>query len=203
MSTWTDLDGTLRPGLLGLAAAAGRTEVSAAQMTLGQRVTDLFKQFRDPVFRYLMTLCRDAHQSEEHTQEVFLRLYRHLHEGHGLENPIGWLFQVARNLVVDASRAGQAIADLDEAGWNQLAESRAGAQPDPEQLALQRERLERVHLGIRNLTPLQRQCLHLRVEGLRYREIADLLNISVATVADAVRRGLVNLAARINPEEKP
>jgi DNA-directed RNA polymerase specialized sigma24 family protein len=53
------------------------------------------------------------------------------------------------------------------------------------------------------LTRFQRQCLHLRVEGLRYREIAELFGVSVATVAEAVRRGLVNLAAQINPEEKP
>jgi DNA-binding CsgD family transcriptional regulator len=43
---------------------------------------------------------------------------------------------------------------------------------------LQRERLDRLHTAVLNLTRLQRECLHLRAEGLRYREIAGLLEIS-------------------------
>jgi RNA polymerase sigma-70 factor (ECF subfamily) len=150
-----------------------------------------------------MNLCGAPEQSEELTQEVFLRLYRYLHDGHDLDNPSAWLFTVARNLVVDAARAGQNFIDLDQEAWNLIAESRSAPGSNPEQLALNRERLDRVQSALMALTRFQRQCLHLRVEGLRYREIAELLGLSVATVAEAVRRGLVNLAAQVNPEEKP
>jgi len=51
-----------------------------------------------------------------------------------------------------------------------------------------------------NLTTLQRECLHLRAEGLRYREIAELMKISISTVADAVRRATVKLAREVDSE---
>jgi RNA polymerase sigma-70 factor (ECF subfamily) len=184
-------------------AFATSAEEASTSMNLGQRITAIFEKFRRPVFRYLLSLSAEPHQAEEITQEVFLRLYLHLYEGNTLDNPMAWLFTVARNLVVDASRVEQNVTDLDQTAWKVIAESKSAPQLNPEQLALQQERLTRLHLGILRLTPLQRQSLHLRVEGLRYREIAELLGVSVATVAEAVRRGLVNLAAQLNPEEKP
>jgi RNA polymerase sigma-70 factor (ECF subfamily) len=51
-----------------------------------------------------------------------------------------------------------------------------------------------------NLTKLQRECLHLRADGLRYREIAELMGVSMSTVVDAVRRATVNLAREFNAE---
>jgi DNA-directed RNA polymerase specialized sigma24 family protein len=51
-----------------------------------------------------------------------------------------------------------------------------------------------------NLTRLQRECLHLRAEGLRYREIAGLLEISPSTVMDAVRRATLKLAREFDEE---
>jgi RNA polymerase sigma-70 factor (ECF subfamily) len=201
MSTWPELDGAALPeSMLELAATAERV---GEPMTLAQRVEVCFEQFRDPVFRYLMRLCGDPLQAEELTQEVFLRLYRHLQRGQKASNPAAWLFTVAHNLAIDLSRSRQNVIDLDEAAWDELAQLRPTSQPTPEQLVLQRERMDRVHLCILRLTPLQRECLHLRIEGLRYREIAKLLNVSIATVAEAVRRGLVNLAAQITPEVQP
>lgn len=201
MSTWTQLDGAVLPERV--LELADTTERAGEPMTLGQKVEACFEQFRDPVFRYLMRVCGDPQLSEELTQEVFLRLYRHLQQGKKANNATAWLFTVARNLAIDSSRSRQHTIDLDEAAWSELAELRSTSQPTPEQLVLQRERMDRVHLCILRLTPLQRECLHLRTEGLRYREIAELLNVSIATVAEAVRRGLVNLAAQITPEVQP
>ena len=77
---------------------------------------------------------------------------------------------------------------------------RSGFQADPEKLMLQRERLDRLRIAVLNLTPLQRKCLHLRAEGLRYREIAGLLELSPSTVMDAVRRATLKLAREFEGE---
>jgi DNA-directed RNA polymerase specialized sigma24 family protein len=45
--------------------------MDAGSMSLGQRVTAIFQQHRDSVFRYLMNLCGAPEQSEELTQESF------------------------------------------------------------------------------------------------------------------------------------
>jgi len=180
-----------------LALAADRTSGS---MTLSERVQSLFEQLRVPVFRYLLRKTQDSGRAEDITQETFLRLFRHLRENRSLDNPKAWIFTVANNLAVDASRGESHIKDLDETTWKQIEESRSGFQADPETLMLQREGLDRLHIAVLNLTPLQRECLHLRAEGLRYREIAGLLDLSPSTVMDAVRRATLKLAREFDGE---
>src|SRR5580700_2657849 len=94
-----------------LALAADRTSGS---MTLSERVHSLFEQLRVPVFRYLLRKTRDSGRAEDITQETFLRLFRHLREDRLLDNPKAWLFTVAKNLAVNASRNDSHIKDLDE-----------------------------------------------------------------------------------------
>ena len=174
-------------------ALALAANTASAPMMLSERVQFLFEQLRIPVFRYVKRKTRDSGRAEEITQETFLRLFRHLKEERSVENPKAWLFTVAHNLAIDASRDDSHFQDLDETTWNRIEDKRLQA-ANPEQLTLQRERLERLRLAVLNLTALQRECLHLRAEGLRYREIADLMNISVSTVADAVRRATLKLS---------
>jgi RNA polymerase sigma-70 factor (ECF subfamily) len=174
------------------------SEATSAPMTLTERVHSLFEQLRIPVFRYVMRKTRDSGRAEEITQETFLRLFRHLKEDRSVDNAKAWLFTVANNLAIDACRGDSHIQDLDEFTWNKIEDRRLGA-ADPEKLAVQRERLERLRLVVLNLTALQRECLHLRAEGLRYREIAELMDISVSTVADAVRRATLRLSREFEP----
>jgi RNA polymerase sigma-70 factor (ECF subfamily) len=187
-------------GVLPERALALATDRTSDPMTLSERVLALFEQLRVPVFRYLLRKTRDSGQAEDITQETFLRLFRHLRKDRLLDNPKAWLFTVASNLAVDASRSECHIKDLDATTWKKIEESRSGLQADPEKLMLQRERLDRLHTAVLNLTRLQRECLHLRAEGLRYREIAGLLEISSSTVMDAVRRATLKLAREFDGE---
>lgn len=146
-----------------------------------------------------MRKTRDSGRAEEITQETFLRLFRHLKADRAVDNPKAWLFTVANNLAIDASRGNTHIQDLDQTRWSRIEDKRLGA-ADPEKLTLQRERLERLRMAVLNRTALQRECLHLRAEGLRYREIADLMSISVSTVADSVRRATLKLSRELEGE---
>jgi RNA polymerase sigma-70 factor, ECF subfamily len=170
------------------------------KMTLDERVLVYFEQLRLPVFRYLLRKTHNAGRAEDLTQETFLRLCRHLLDNKPLENPKAWLFTVANNLAIDVARSDGHSIDLDEQNWREIEESRSSMQSDPESILIQNERLDRLQLAVLNLTPLQRECLHLRADGLRYREIAELLAISVSTVADAVRRATVKLAREVDSE---
>jgi RNA polymerase sigma-70 factor (ECF subfamily) len=59
---------------------------------------------------------------------------------------------------------------------------------------LQKERLQRITVAMRTLSEQETECIHLRAEGLRYREIAQILGIGISTVADSLRRALAKLA---------
>jgi RNA polymerase sigma-70 factor (ECF subfamily) len=181
-------------------AMALEEEKTVRKMTLDERVLVYFEQLHLPVFRYLLRKTHNAGRAEDLTQETFLRLCRHLLDNKTLENPKAWLFTVANNLAIDVARSDGHSIDLDEKNWREIEESRSSMQSDPESILIQNERLDRLQLAVLNLTPLQRECLHLRADGLRYREIAELLAISVSTVADAVRRATVKLAREVDSE---
>jgi RNA polymerase sigma-70 factor (ECF subfamily) len=58
---------------------------------------------------------------------------------------------------------------------------------------LQKERLERLHAKVLQLSQLQQSCVRLRLEGLRYHEIAEILNTSVSSVAGSLRYAIGKL----------
>lgn len=186
--------GTAANPILGDEALTLSVNLASASSTLSERVQALFEQLHLPVFRYVMRRTKDSGRAEDITQESFLRLFRHLKEERPVDNPKAWLFTVANNLAIDAGRRDSHIQDLDEAT---RIEDVHVSDDNPERLTLQRERLERLRSAVLNLTDLERECLHLRAEGLRYREIADLMNVSLSSITHAVRRATLKLSREL------
>jgi RNA polymerase sigma-70 factor (ECF subfamily) len=147
----------------------------------------IFEEQRVPMCRYLVSLGLRPAVASEITQDAFLRLYRHLRSNGRGENLRGWVFRVAHNLAVnELKRAGTAAAEPP------APETDPGG--DPEQALLRKERLGRMRTAIRALPRRQQECLHLRAEGLRYREIAEALGIAVSSVAESLQRAMETLA---------
>jgi RNA polymerase sigma-70 factor (ECF subfamily) len=151
-------------------------------------VTGFYDEFRGPVLRYLCSLRISADDGEEIVQEVFLALFRHLREGKPRDNLRGWIFRVAHNLALK-NRIGR---------MRHPEAAEALEQPDPglnpEQLAEGKQRQERLLSVVRALPEQDRYCLSLRAEGLRYREIAGILGISLGSVANTLERSLARLS---------
>jgi RNA polymerase sigma-70 factor, ECF subfamily len=172
-------------GLLGFRQGAAQ---------LKERVTLHFEQWRDAVYRYLVAVFGPAAQADEITQEVFLKLYETLQAGQEIVNVRAWVFRVAHNLAVDQLRGRQFIAPLDEDAWEETRRSLRDSAPNPEQRLLQIEKFERLNAAIGRLTMIERQCLHLRANGLRYREVAEIVGLSVTGVAETLYRVIQKLA---------
>jgi RNA polymerase sigma-70 factor (ECF subfamily) len=189
---------TLSTSGLSGAMAALEEEKTVRPMTLDEKVMVYFEELRLPVFRYLVRKTHNAGCADDLTQETFLRLCRHLLSNKPLENPKAWLFKVANNLAIDVARKDGNAINLNERNWREIEESRSAMESNPESLLIRNERMGRLRMAVLNLTQLQSECLYLRAEGLRYREIAELLAISVSTVADAVRRATVKLAREVD-----
>jgi RNA polymerase sigma-70 factor (ECF subfamily) len=163
-------------------------------------VATLFEELRTPVYRYVLSLGLSPHDADEVAQETFLRLHRHLLSGQGLSDTVpaddgplrGWVFRVAQNLAHDQRRraiprAAQSLED--SAAARQAVDQRDG----PEQRLLTDERAARLQAAMQALPARQQQCLRLRAEGLRYREIAEVLQVGVSTVADLIHQALSRL----------
>ena len=176
---------------------AERFDLRVDPLTLEEKVTRYFEQWRDPVNRYVIAAFGDP-MAEEITQEAFLQLYRRLHGGHSVLNIRAWVFRAAHSLALNRIRSQQFTELLDEEGWDDLRQTLVDASSNPEQRLLQIEKFNRLRIAIARLTPPERQCLHLRTKGLRYREIAEILNLGTSTIAETLYRVIDKLTQENN-----
>jgi RNA polymerase sigma-70 factor, ECF subfamily len=152
-----------------------------------------YRANRLAIYRYLVAVGTNPAEAQDLVQEAFLKLYVAIRKGQRFENLRAWLFTVASNLALNQHRARQyrpAASEQEAAAWLQ---SQSDPRSDPEQALLDTERAIHLNEAIRGLSRQQQACLHLRAEGFRYREIAQILGITLPTVAEFVRRAVVRL----------
>jgi RNA polymerase sigma-70 factor (ECF subfamily) len=160
------------------------------------QVVRLFDELRPGLFRFLRWQGCTAEEADDAIQESFLRLHTHLRTGRPEANLRAWLFRVAGNLVRDDRKSGRRRfsqpleTEIAGAAWT---DPTAG----PEQLVLERESTERLNAAIGRLPAIERECLALRGEGFRYREIGEILGIGTSTVADVLKRAFDTLAKEL------
>jgi RNA polymerase sigma-70 factor (ECF subfamily) len=156
---------------------------------LAREVATWFDRTRASLLGYVTSLGLAVEDGEEVIQEVFLALFHHLRAGKPRDNLRGWLFRVAHNLALKRRQRRPAA----EANPVTLDEPACEA-PNPEQALAERQRRERLLAVVRALPERERCCLHLRAEGLGYREIAQALGISTGSVSIALARALERLS---------
>lgn len=152
---------------------------------LHARASALFVQRREEIYAYLVTLGVRQDKAQEFTSETFLRYYIALRDGQSIRNPRAWVYTVAHNLAMTSHAEAETLPLPVELPATNL--------ETPESLALERERMAQLHRAIDNLSPQQRHCLHLRAEGLRYREIAGIIGIDTSTVGELLQRAVKRL----------
>jgi len=148
-------------------------------------VTDLdrlFREYHQPLVRYLTRRLGDRDWAEEVAQETFLRAVRQ----DAIVSERSWLFAVATNLIRDEARR-------DARRRKHLELLRAQAQADeivePEPLTLERAQETAIaRRAIEMLSERDREALLMKEEGLDYQEIAAALELSVASVGTTLAR---------------
>jgi len=155
--------------------------------TLEDEIVRLFDLLREPLLRYLASLGLPMSDGEEIVQEVFLSLFQHLRRGGNRTNLRGWVFRVAHNLGLKRRSKTSRVSTV---AWEWLRDPA----PGPEEQFFKSEITRRVRAVLRALPEQDRRCLMLRAEGLRYREIAGTLAMSLGAVSMSLARSLARVA---------
>ncbi len=137
----------------------------------------IVRAYQVPVFNYVLRIVGERSLAEDLTQEVFLRVFQGLPGFSHNAKFTTWLFQVTKNRVLDELRAHErrprAVVDIEEI-------------PPLEVLDAPMERLEAIDAvwrAVEGLSVDLKMALLLRdVVGLSYTEIADALEVTLATV---------------------
>jgi RNA polymerase sigma-70 factor, ECF subfamily len=172
--------------------------VDAARAGDPEAFGSLFDRYHGPVHRYVAARVGRPSDAEDLAQLVFVKALEALprYESRGV--PFGgWLFRLARNVVIDHIRTRREHATLD------LATERASGDDGPDELAALRQELDSVTAALRRLTPDQREAIELRFfAGLSAREAAAAMDRQEGTVRGLQFRAIAALRRDLGIEPR-
>jgi RNA polymerase sigma-70 factor, ECF subfamily len=169
----------------------GKSERAPLPTADEQQVIQLFDELRSPLLRYLLAMGIPSQEGEEVIQEAFLALFEHLRRGRSRQYLRGWMFRVTHNLGL--KRRLSRKREVSSAAFDDLAATLPDTSENPEEQLLNSQRRERFQAILGTLGEQDRWCLFLRAEGLRYREIAQILDMSLGSVSASLARSLDRL----------
>jgi RNA polymerase sigma-70 factor (ECF subfamily) len=142
----------------------------------------LFREYHQPLVRYLTRRLGDRDWAEEVAQETFLRAARQKE----IVSERSWLFAVATNLVRDEARKDAVRRKHLELLAREARDQETRA---PQVIAMERaEDAAAARKALETLSERDREALLMREEGLDYTEIAAALSLSVASVGTTLAR---------------
>jgi RNA polymerase sigma-70 factor (ECF subfamily) len=150
-------------------------------------VDALYEAWYLPLLRYACRLVNQRASAEEIVQDTFLDLYRCLRAGQTIRFPKAWSMCVVRRKAIDVG--------MEPFGCERLRESLEAAEISGEwapaiEMAIDCERV-RAHMDL--LSVREQEVLLLRLESMKYREIAASLGISINAVNTLLARALYKL----------
>ena len=148
---------------------------------------DVVTQHSARVYRLAYRLTGNAHDAEDLTQEVFVRVFRSL-SSYTPGTFEGWLHRITTNLFLDQARRKSKIR------FDALAEDADNRMPSkvpsPDLQVAERMFDADVEAALADLPPDFRAAVVLcDIEGLAYDEIADVLGVKLGTVRSRIHRG--------------
>jgi RNA polymerase sigma-70 factor (ECF subfamily) len=149
-------------------------------------------------------LLRNEHDAEDVMQEAMVRAFRFF-EGFRGDNPRGWLLTVVRNSAysfLQQNRARELGVEFDEELHVEPPESARTAET-PEVLLLRSAQQRILNQAVEALPVEFREVFVLReMEGLSYKEIAELARIPIGTVMSRLSRARRQLRAAVARREQ-
>ncbi|MCG8309081.1 MAG: RNA polymerase sigma-70 factor [Cytophagales bacterium] len=138
---------------------------------------ELYNSYREPAIRFCNSILKDAEESENIIQEVFIKIWNRKESINPELNFTSYLFTIIKNRVFDHLKELKKNEFLKEKFWEKVLEYKA---VDNE---IKEERFARIKEAVEGLSEKRREIIKLNYEeGKSYEEIARQLNISKNTV---------------------
>ncbi len=146
-----------------------------------REVLDLYRRLAKGLLRYILCIVKEPDLAQEVVQEAFLRYYECRLKKEPAPMGQSWIYRVARNYAIDQLRANRTGSRVDLANAEALPDDRY-------HLEQEFDRLETISQVSALLAPRELECLQLRFEGFKYREIGKILGIESCTVGAILAR---------------
>lgn len=157
-----------------------------------QRTLKLYDSLNPRLSQFLRGLGLNKDEMDDVIQESFLRVAGHIKSGNSEDNLQAWVYRVAHNLAMDVHRSNRREYEEVELKF-EPGDEPIDLKSNPEWIYLQKEQLRRLKAAMLELTAQQYNSILLRTQGLRYREIGELLGISEQRAIHLVKRAMQRL----------
>ncbi|MBL7967281.1 MAG: sigma-70 family RNA polymerase sigma factor [Prolixibacteraceae bacterium] len=157
----------------------------------------LIERHKKRVFTYIVLIVKNHHLAEDIFQDTFIKVIRSLKTGKYTENGkfISWVLRISHNLIIDHFRKEKLLntTSNDDATVD-LFNSPKYSEENIEDRLVYDQITSDVRLLIEELPDDQRQVIMMRhFQGLSFKEIADLTDVSINTALGRMRYALINL----------
>jgi RNA polymerase sigma factor (sigma-70 family) len=178
-------------GAVAAQAASGsdRDLVRAVRAHDDEAFEELYRRYRAPITRYVMTLVHDEGRAEDVAQEAFVSALRRIRETDCEIRFRPWIYEIARNAAIDQHRRTSRTEEVPLAADGAIRCMRPAASAAPEASFLEKERLDHLRGAMGELSETAQRIVVLReFEGLSYNEIGERMQLSSAAVESALFR---------------
>ncbi len=163
--------------------------------------TDLVQRYQGRIVNYLNRFLRNVDESQELSQEVFLKVYRALDRFNPRYRFSTWLFRVAQNAAIDLLRKRRLkLVPMQRVGIHGDTQEREfpSEERNPYQVLRNLERRDAIGAAIDGLKGEYRELIQLRhFAEMTYEEIAEFKGMPLGTVKNKLFRGRRMLKARL------
>lgn len=164
----------------------------------------LFRRWEGPIKRLCTRMAGDAHRGEELAQEAFTRVFASRGSYRHAAKFSTFLWRVAINLCIDEQRKSRARPELSTGTGEEVGgrgcRGLTCREPPPDRAAADRERAGLVREALMELPEYYRAVVVLRhYEGLKFREIAVVLDIPEGTAKSRMAAALTKLSQILKP----
>lgn len=153
-----------------------------------EKVEEAFKEYRNKLYSFVYMMLKDRDRSLDIVHETFMKLYKEKKEIYNLR---GWLFRVAKNLIIDYIRKNKRIIIM-EKEWE--IEDKYNTEKRNRLISL-------IEREIDKLPKIYKNVFILRdVEGYTYQEISKKLKLPIGTVKTRAYRARIFLREKLKDE---
>jgi RNA polymerase sigma-70 factor (ECF subfamily) len=151
----------------------------------------LFERYHRILFSFFYNLNRNVEMSEDLVQNVFMRILKYKHRFKGDGEFKTWMFHIAKNVNIDYHKKHRKYRAEDVTQWQDKIKDESRSQ---NQQMIKQEELNQLKRAIQLLDPEKREIIILsKLQGLKYKEIGQIIGCSEGTVKVKVFRALKEL----------
>lgn len=158
-----------------------------------EALSGFYARTRTAVYGLALSYLRSGHDAEDVTQDTYLKVWDSAGTYRPQGKPMAWLLTITRNLSLMRIRSRDKVVDMPQEDWNMLAVESSDVTAEDRQV---------LTAALYGLTDQERRVVLLHaVSGLKHREIAQILEMPLATVLSKYHRALKKLRDLLEGDE--